>query len=191
MSLQALWVRSMRTGVRLAQDRDTVASAAGRSSSSRAHAQRLVGRVADAEHPLVAAHRAHAAPHLVGQRLEAQAMIGLGQRAGQPLAGSLRRLGLEKDLDRFLEAAQQEQAIALERHQPTPLHRGLLWQMEAMDGVEKERGPHALVQVVAGTAQRIQLDALGQQLGQGGRAAALIERAVAHAGVRRSDDVGQ
>jgi hypothetical protein len=36
----------------------------------------VVGQsVADAEHPLVAAHRAHAAPHLIGQSLKCQAMI--------------------------------------------------------------------------------------------------------------------
>ena len=57
----------------------------------RPDAQRLVGRVAHAEHPLVAAHRAHAPAHLVGQRLERQPVVGRRQRAAD---GVTRALGL-------------------------------------------------------------------------------------------------
>ena len=51
-------------------------------------AQGLVGGVAHAEHPLVAADRADTAAHLVGQRLEGQAMIGGRQGAGDGVAGA-------------------------------------------------------------------------------------------------------
>ncbi len=43
--------------------------------------QRIIVGVPDAEHPLIAAHRAHAAPHLVGEGLEREPVIGRGQGA--------------------------------------------------------------------------------------------------------------
>ena len=164
MSLQALCERSMRTGV-ASRRIGKGASSAGARQQLRPDAQRLVGRVADAEHPLVAAHRAHAAPHLVGQGLEAQAVIGLGQRAGDRLARPLRCLRLQEDVDGLLEAALQQVGVAVERDEAPALHAGLAGQVEAVDGVEEEQRPHALVEVVAGAAEGVQLGALGQQLG--------------------------
>jgi hypothetical protein len=71
----------MRTGVdSLRTGNDVPAEVRRRSSGT--HLQWLVESVADAKHPLVAAHRAHAAPHLIGQGLKRQSMIGRSQRAG-------------------------------------------------------------------------------------------------------------
>ena len=78
MSLQPLWVRSMRTGVasrRMGNRPPLLLEKLG------AQAQRVVGGVAGAEHPLVAAHGAHGAAHLVGERLEAEAAVSGGERA--------------------------------------------------------------------------------------------------------------
>ena len=55
----------------LAQDRESVPSRRALQQLA-ADAQRLIGGMADAEHPLVAAHRAHAAAHLIGERLESE-----------------------------------------------------------------------------------------------------------------------
>ena len=86
MSLQPQWDRSMRTGVRSRRIGNEAVRRRARSSSGRMRSG-LVGGVADAEHPLVAAHRADAAPHLVGQRLEAP---GRGRRPpGRCRAASL------------------------------------------------------------------------------------------------------
>ena len=62
-------------------------------------AQRIVGRVAGAEHPLVAAHGAHAAAHLVGQRLKAQRAVAGRQRAGNGRAGPAGGLRRQEDVD--------------------------------------------------------------------------------------------
>ena len=115
---------------RFLEDRERIGDRGAR-QQFRAHAQRLVGRMADAEHPLVAAHRAHAAPHLVGQGLEGQPVIGLGQRAGEALAGPVLRLLAQEDVDGFLEAAQEQVAVALVGHQPARLHARLCGQVES------------------------------------------------------------
>ncbi len=82
-----------------------------------ADAQRLVGGMAHAEHPLVAAHRAHAAAHLVGERLEAEPMIGGGQGAAQAVAGPMLLLRLQEDFDGFFETAMQQVFVAFEGNQ--------------------------------------------------------------------------
>ena len=43
--------------------------------------QRLIGGMPHAEHPLIAAHRAHTTAHLIGQRLKGQPVIRGGQGA--------------------------------------------------------------------------------------------------------------
>ena len=74
----------------------------------------MVGRMADAEHPLVAAHRAHAAPHLVGQRLKAQALIGRASALEIASLGPCAACAAQKDLDGLLEAALQQARVAPE-----------------------------------------------------------------------------
>ena len=43
------------------------------------HAQRIVGGMPHAEHPLIAPHCSHTLAHLIGQRLEGQLVIGSRQ----------------------------------------------------------------------------------------------------------------
>ena len=104
MSLHPLCVRSMRTGV--ASRRIGKSRIAGK--KLRAEAQRIVVRVAGAEHPLVAAHAAHAAAYLVGERLEAERAVAGGQRTGDGGAGALFGLRGQKDLDGFFKAPLQQ-----------------------------------------------------------------------------------
>ena len=68
----------------------------------------MIGRMAHAEHPLVAAHGTDAAPHLIGQRLEAEALIDGGQRAGEGVARAAFLLRGEELAQRLLEPAVQQ-----------------------------------------------------------------------------------
>ena len=72
-----------------------------------------------AEHPLIAAHRAHAAANLVGKGLKAQRAIARGKGARDGGARALGSLGREENVNRLLEAPLQEIRIAVEWNQRT------------------------------------------------------------------------
>ncbi len=173
MSLQPLWVRSMRTGV--------VSRRMGKTGASGEqfgpHTQGVVGGMSGAEHPLVAAHAAHAAAHLVGESLEGERLISGGQRAGD--GGIAAALGLrgEKEIDRLFEAPLEQIGISGKGNGCGRSGGGTQRNVKSMDGVEKEERPHAFVQVVAGAAEAVQRLALGEQL---------IERQVAADGIQRT-----
>ncbi len=94
----------MRTGVRSRRIGIGAVARLG-SKQFRANAQRLIGRMAHAKHPLIAAHRAHAAAHLVGQRLKGEPVIGRRQRAGNGIARRHRAVAMrEKFVNGFLES---------------------------------------------------------------------------------------
>ncbi len=131
--------------------------------------------MAHAEHPLVAADRAHAAPDLVGQGLEAQGLVGGGQGAGDGVAGAESFLDRAKLIDRLFEPPAQEPRIALERHQGLGVRRKLGRQVVAIDGGQKEGGPHPLVEVFALAAEGIQCAGGVAQGGHVGRAAETIQ----------------
>ena len=75
----------------------------------------MIGRVAHAEHPLVAAHRAHAAADLVGQRLKRQPVIGRRQGAGDGVAGAFGLLHRQEMVNGLLEPALEQMLVAFER----------------------------------------------------------------------------
>ncbi len=77
----------------------------------------MVGRMAHAKHPLVAADRADAAADLVGQGLKAQGLVGGGQGAGDGVAGAEPLFDRAEFIDRFFETPAQETRVAFERHQ--------------------------------------------------------------------------
>ncbi len=127
-----------------------------------------------AEHPLIAANGAHRPAHLVGKRLEAQAVVRLGERAGECVRGTAALLGDEKELDRLLESTAQEVYIAVEGNPTRPGHathaeRG--GKRETVDRVQEEERAHALVQVVAGAAEALETGGFGEQMGRGGAGA--------------------
>ena len=127
MSLQPQWREVHAHRRALAQDR-VGAVARSRCEQFRPEAQRVVGRVPHAEHPLVAAHRAHAAAHLVGQRLKRQPVIGRRQRAGDGVAGAFGLLHREEVVDGLLEPALQQVLVAFERDQSPR------WRMPGLSG---------------------------------------------------------
>ena len=77
----------------LAQDRMRCVAAAGAQQLG-PDAQRLVERVAEAEHPGVAPRGPDRVAHLVGERLEPERVIGRRQRARQRFVATLFRLGV-------------------------------------------------------------------------------------------------
>ena len=141
MSLQALWLRSIRTGVVFGQDRERAVFRSVQQLG--AEPQRLIRRMADAEHPLVAAHRSHAAPNLVGQRLKSQVVIGRRQRAGDRIAWAVPasgRRGRRRSLPRT--AGSEASDIHRTAHGPWPDSSG--WRGCESDGSRRGktvRGP--------------------------------------------------
>src|SRR3954470_7852883 len=63
--------------------------------------------------------------------------------------------------------------------------------MKTINRVEEEKGPNAVVEIVAATAKIIKLGTLLQQLGSGQIAAKLIQRLVADGRIGRSDEMSQ
>ena len=148
MSLQPLWLRSMRTGVascRIGNGRRAALQ------QLRAHAQRIIGRMPGAKHPLIAAHGSHAAPHLIGQSLKCQPAISGGQRAGKAIARSIallqaaRKIPIASSNRRLRSFSYPLKGISVR-----PRDSGPRRQMKSMNGVEKKQCPYALVEVFAG-----------------------------------------
>jgi len=82
MSLQPQWVRSIRTGVRSRQDRMR-SGASARPQQFGSHAQPLVLRMPRRNiHALPRVART-VVPHLIGEGLEAERVVGGGEGAGE------------------------------------------------------------------------------------------------------------
>ena len=82
--------------------------------------------------------------------------------------------------------------IARERDRaPGPGARFAERDVKAMDGVEKEQGAHALVEIVAVAAEAVERGALGQQFGESRPAALRSSERLRICGVARCDDVGE
>ena len=157
----------------------------------RPDAQRVIGGVAGAEHPLVTLHGAHAAAHLVGQRLESQRAVTGGQSARYRRVWPRRGLSGQEHVESLVEAAFQQAGVARvgnRRACAGPLQPR---DVETVDGVQEKQRPYAFVEIVARPAEAIERFALGHQLPQSGRAAEGIERAVAGGGIAGEDDGGQ
>ncbi len=86
MSLQALCEKSIRTAV--CSPAAETARCARRLPQLRPEPERMIGRMPHAEHPLIAAHRAHAAPDLVGECLKRELVIRLRKGAGNRITRS-------------------------------------------------------------------------------------------------------
>ncbi len=80
----------------------------------RPDAQRVIGRVPHAEHPLIAAHRADAAADLVGQRLKRQPVVSRRQGARDGVAGAFRLLHRQEMINGLLEPALEQVLVAFE-----------------------------------------------------------------------------
>src|SRR5271165_808896 len=128
--------------------------------------------MASAEHPLIAAHGAHAAPDLVGEGLKSECAVCGGERAGDSFIGAVGRLSCEKDIDGFVKAAAQERDVAGERNRGTG-HRlpwpvfGLGSEVKAMQRVEEEFGADAAIEIVAAPPESVESVAFAQHFFDG------------------------
>ena len=156
-----------------------------------ADAQGLIGGVADAEHPLVAADAADAAPHLVGERLKAQVFVCRGQCAGELIAGSVLRLRSQEGFNGLFKPAVEVVLVARIRNAAAGRGRHAQGHVEPVDGVEEEERPHALVEVGAAAAEAVELGGVGQQIVQRRAAHEGLERLVAHRGIGGGDHINQ
>jgi len=150
--------------------------------------QRLVGGMSHAEHPLVATHRADAAAHLVGQRLEGEAVVGRGQGRAEPVGRPVRLLVAEKGVDRLLEPPAEELLEPVERDE------GLgaagtqpAGQMEPVDRGEQEERPDPLIEVFRAAPERLERLAGRPQFLQRSSRGPGIERPVADGGILGGD----
>src|SRR5207253_279431 len=116
------------------------------------------------KHPLVAAHRTDAAPHLISQRLEGEPMVSRGQRAANRVGWPGGLLIFKKCFDGFLEAALEQMLVAVKGNQPARLQPRFVRQMEAINRIEKKQRPHALVKIRALMAKLLQLRRGREQL---------------------------
>ena len=108
-------------------------------------AKRVVRRVADSKHPLVAANRANAQADLLGKGLEGGPFVGFGETAGDGVACALAGLLLEKDSDGLFESALEQMIVSLVGHAGAVGQAFADGNVIAMDRVEKEQGADALV----------------------------------------------
>jgi len=159
-------------------------------------AQGVVGGMAHAEHPLVAAHRTHAPADLVRQRLEPEPVVRRRQRAGDGIARAFRLLHGQKLVQGLLEAALEQMLVAGEGDERAAAGGGgggrqAFRQMEPVDRVKEEQRAHALVEVFAAPAEVVQPRALVQEVAGGQAGAGGGERLVAPGGVGRGDELDQ
>ncbi len=158
--------------------------------------QGVVGGVPHAKHPLVAPQAPHAPADLVGERLEAEFAVGVGEAACERVAHAVLGLALAKRLDRLLEPAVQKMLVARVGNE------ALVWvcgggaalpgerrrQEVAVDRRKQEQRPHPLVEAFALPTESLEPRGLGKEpVGRKPRADAL-DRPVPHRRVGRRDD---
>jgi hypothetical protein len=78
------------------------------------NAEGVIGGVAHAEHPLVAADGADGAADLVGEGLEGELVVGGGEGGGDAIGGAVLFLDVEEGVDGFFEVASEEAFVTSE-----------------------------------------------------------------------------
>ena len=118
---------------RFAEDRKSAAPA-GTVEQFAPENQRIVGRMPDAGHPLVAAHGAHAAADLGRQRLECEPLISRGQRARKCRGRAAGRKS-QQHVNSFTKTALEDIRDRVRRHRLPGRHAGFVRQMETMNRI--------------------------------------------------------
>src|ERR1019366_2013005 len=95
-----------------------------------------------------------------------------------------RSLGRQEDVQRLPETALQQVGVSRERYQVAPRARVLHARrdMKTMDGVEKEQGADALIEIVAGAPEAVERRALVEELFERGGSAEGVQGPVADRG---------
>src|SRR5260370_1892990 len=107
--------------------------------------QRVIGGMSGAEHPLVATYAAHAAAHLVGQRLEGERAVTGGECAGYGGAGAALGLRGQEGIDGLFEAALQQVGVSGEGDRRGRGGGGPHRNGAAVDGVPEKQPAPALL----------------------------------------------
>ncbi len=94
--------------------------------------------MAHAEHPLIAAHRSDTSPHLVGQGLKRQPVIGRGQSAGDGIAGAFALLHRKEGVNGFLEAPLQQVFVPVKGYEPPAIQPGDARDVKSVNRVKEE-----------------------------------------------------
>src|SRR5688572_10012455 len=123
----------------------------------------MIRGMARAKHPLVAANAPYAPADLIGERLETQVVIRRREGTADGVAGAVSALCGEERVDRFLETPVEQVLVALERNRRATRRCELRRDVEPVNREEEEQRPHALVEVVARSAKRLERVAFGQQ----------------------------
>ena len=155
-----------------------------------ADAERVLGGVSHAEHPLVAAHGADGFPHLVGECLESELVIRGGKCGGNCVAGALGFLNGKEGIDGLGETPCEQMAVSFEGDVSLVSARQYR-QVVAVDRVEEKQGADALVEIAGAAAEGVERGGLGEELFAGKPGAGFGERAVAEGGFVRGNDVGE
>jgi hypothetical protein len=117
------------------------------------------------EHPLIAAQGPHTSTYLIGECLEAESAKCSGQAAGEAVAGPVRGLGGEEDADGFFVAPAQEAFdTGVGDASSARGHLRPEGQVKAMNGIEKEERPNAIVEIVTGVSMRFEVFCFRKQL---------------------------
>ena len=176
-------------GSALAQDRMRRVAVGGAQQFG-PDAQRLVERVAEAEHPCVAPRGAHSMAHLVGKRLKAERVVRRSQRARKRFACALRGLRAKETADRLLESALQHPAETVVWHPAGAQELGPGRQVIAVYRREEEQRADAPVQVGLLPAVAFEFGAGGKQLGGRPAGTPAFNREIPRFRRRGLDDVG-
>ena len=147
----------------------------------------MVRGMSDAKHPLIAAEPAHAPPHLIGQRLEAEVAIGGGKGARDRVRRPMLLLRGKKTFNRLFEPSAQQVLVAVVGNQcgialprPTAAAAEVLClrkpnrvsdggsprqscrHMEPVNGIQKEKPPHPFVEVATFMTESLEGIAFGE-----------------------------
>ena len=190
MSDQPLCERSSRTGVRSTRiGKQRVLRLSGQEQG--VDAERVLVHAADPEHPPVAAAAPDRSPHLVGEVLEGDVLVGLGQGAGDGPVGPVAAHGLEEGGDRLLVPPFHQVLEPGVGDQARAGQLGRILDVVAVQCVEEQRRPYPLVEVGARPPELLELLARRELLGQAGPGDQVAGRAVADGRVGVGDRLDQ
>ena len=149
------------------------------------------------EHPLVTTDGPDAASNLIRQRLESEPVVSGSKSTGDGVAGALGLLHGKETVYSFFESPVEQVLETAERNEGSgrlgrqSLGDQPLRQMEAVDGIEEKQGAHAVIQVVARSAEGVEFLAMAEQPCDRSPAANLVQGAIACGWIGSGDDADE
>ena len=160
--------------------------------------QRLIGRMAHAEHPLVPSHGTDAPSDLAGKSLKRQPMISHRQCARDGIARTVGLLDCQKTIDGFFETPLQQVLVTRKRDQRSRPSGAILRgggplqkpgrKVKAVNGIKEEERPDPFVEVFTLPPEGVQSGGFVDQLFERTTRTGGVQRAIAKRGLRGCDD---